>query len=151
MKRQFLKVFSLGFFVGLSIILFGNSFSVAAQDDLGAVKAVRRTFTLNLNQLLKQCHEEISTPNERIFECQVKEYALNGTENLLQGTAGRQGKVFFYDADTVSTVLEVTAEGYQTRTYLPATGGDGSQALKNAFDLHKLEGKQLTVLVHLVP
>jgi hypothetical protein len=147
---QFLKTFFLGVLIGASVVLSGNSSRAAVQDDLGVVKAVRRTFTLNLGQLMKQCHEETSFSGDKVFVCLVKEYILNGTENLLQGTAGRQGKVFFYD-DAVSTVLEVTPEGYQTKTYLTAAGGDGSLALKNAFEVHKLEGKQITVLVHMVP
>jgi hypothetical protein len=145
------QVFGHGFF-SLLLVLFTNV-AVAAtpgQENLGAVQAVRRTFTLDLDKLLKQCHEGTSSFTDVVFECQVKEYSLNGTENLLQGTAGKQAILFFYD-DAVSTVLEVTPEGYRTKTYLPATGGDGRRALQTAFSTHGLEGKKISVLVHMVP
>lgn len=133
------------------LVLMTTGFAEAAvQDELGVLKAVRRTFTLNLNQLLKQCHEESSSIANKVFECQVKEYSLNGTENVIQGTAGRPGKVFFYDDDEVSTVLEITPEGYQARVYLPEAGGDGQSLLRAAFAKHKLEGKQISILIHMV-
>lgn len=133
------------------MVLFATGFAEAAvQDELGVLKAVRRTFTLNLHQLLKQCHEESSNISSKVFECLVKEYTLNGTENVVQGTAGRPGKVFFYDDDEVSIVLEITPEGYQARVYLPEAGGDGPSLLRTAFAKHKLEGKQISILIHMV-
>jgi|JI6StandDraft_1071083.scaffolds.fasta_scaffold358404_1 hypothetical protein len=148
--RRFLLGGTLAIF---ALAAFGVKASAAEQTELGPLVAVKRTFTLNVANLLKNCKVETEGQDQPTshFECRVQEFSLNGSESVMGGTSGRNGIAQIYPGNAgIFLLLEITPEGYRTRFKFPTEEQNPTQILKDVFEKNKLDGKKLSLLIYTV-